>query len=129
MSQTSDVLKPSTPDHHSLTLAELRQITLDAAGFEPAEVGAMVRLGVEKLKQKLEATKTQFFAHEGVVIDEKICADNTAQLKAATELIAIGADVMALRRRSTENDGGKRQEIKIDLSGWTVTAPTEPKQV
>src|ERR1043166_445004 len=108
-----------------MTASEMRDLALEAAGFDPEAVGAFVRKGVEKLIEKLEAKKTQYFAFEGTVIDQRVDEDTAAQLKAATELVNIGADVMAMKRRAVEDTGSKR-DITIDLSGWDFQMnPTE----
>ncbi|MGL5934089.1 MAG: hypothetical protein ACRCZI_00550 [Cetobacterium sp.] len=47
------------------------------------ELAKAVRLSFDKKIALLEAQKTQYFSHEGVVADERTCADPVTQLKAA----------------------------------------------
>lgn len=109
---------------------DVRQLTLDAAGFDPQTAGAWLRRAAEKMVEKLDATKTQFFAHEGEIISRVEIIDHATQLKAAEDLSSLGIDVMGLRRRSTD-DRPAPPQINIDLSGWSVNTPEqdEPKNV
>lgn len=113
--------KPNFP-----TTVDIRDIALEAAGFDPKAVGEFVRQGVDKLIEKLSATKKSYFSHEGVVQDEREDADNAAQIKAASELIALGVEITAMKRRSgTETP--QKPNVVVDLSGWTVTTPLPTK--
>jgi hypothetical protein len=125
MAKRRDELKKrgGNQDQYPISIADARQMTLDAAGFDPVEIGTFVRRSTDKLLEKLDATKVQYFTHEGVVTDERVTEDTTAQIAAAKALADIGMDVMALRRRST-NDTPAPPAVHIDLSGWTVQTPT-----
>lgn len=124
MKPVSELQKPAQAEFP--LASAVSEKALAAAGFSPEAVGEFVRKGVEKLVQKLEATKTTYFAFEGVVIDQREDEDTAAQLKAATELIRTGIDVMGMKKKPADSDSGPKPAINIDLSGWTVQAPKEP---
>lgn len=116
-------------DQYPISIADARALTMTAAGYDAEAVGAFMRAATEKLIQKLEATKVQFFSHEGIVIEERVVEDTTSQLKAAEALADIGMDVMALRRRAS-GDNPTPAMVNVDLSGWTVqSSPPVEKDV
>lgn len=126
--KTYDELKNAAPSVQPFSLAEIREIALDAAGFEPEAVGAFVRKAVDKLIQKLEAKTTKHFAFEGIVQDEREMEDNAAQIKAASELIHIGADVTAMRRKSADEKPKGESVHAVNLVGWTINANVVPTE-
>lgn len=125
VSQTTSVTKKLTHKDREvrpLTAADVREIALEAAGFTPEFAGEFTRKAVDKLIQKLEADKIQFFAFEGQVVDERVVQDTTSQIAAAKALADIGMSVAALNRKSAE-EKPHTPTVNIDLSGWTVQPP------
>ena len=120
---------PSNLPARHFSVTELRQMALDAAGFTPESIGELVRAGVDKLLDKLSATKVSYFAFEGVVTDERVTQDHMAQIKAAEGLIAIGADMAALRRKVKEDAQPKPVAPSINLVGWTLNVQPPPPVV
>ena len=126
MPEVSVTPKPGgSQDGFPLSIADLRMMTLHAAQFNPETVGKFMQLSVDKLVQKLEANKTQYFTFEGQVTDERVTEDHAIQVKAASELASLGMDMMGLRQR-VSGDKPSVPSVNIDLSGWTVQPPTPP---
>lgn len=126
MAQPKDVAKRLGQENYPITAAELRERVLDVAGFDPEAVGAWMKKSADKLVEKLDAKTTKFFTSEGRVTDSREVGDNASQIKAASELLSLGVDIMALKKQ--EGSGGSTpRAISIDLSGWSVQAP--PKDV
>lgn len=111
-------------DIYPISAADVRKMTLEVAGFDPEFAGRVLKRAAEKMIEKLDATKTQFFAHEGEVISEREVVDHSTQLKAAEDLADLGMDVMGLRRRATD-DKPTPPSITFDLSGWTISPPVK----
>jgi len=114
-------------DQYPISTTDVRVMALEAAGFNPVEAGTIFRKAINKLEEKLSATKVQYFTDKGVVTDERVTEDNAIQVKAAEDLAQIAIDTMALRKRAA-SDTPTPSSVNIDLSGWTVQSPPPIKR-
>jgi hypothetical protein len=120
MSKSVTGYKNEFQDQYPISRAEVRNMILEAAGFTPNEAALIMRKAMDKMLEKLEATKTQFFAFEGRVMDERELVDHGTQLKAAEDLAALGVEIMGLKQAASK-DNPPPTRVNIDLSGWQVT--------
>jgi len=66
-----------------------RERLLTAAGFTEAQLATLAGLSMRKTAQMLEATETQFYAHQGMVTDERTTPALRVQLEAARTLTTV----------------------------------------
>jgi len=82
----------------------------------------LVKKATKQLDKQLEAKRTQFFAFEGKVVDERECEDNTAVQGAIQKAYEL-ADV--LRPRTDPTGGARPVVIQIQWPSWA----SPPKDV
>lgn len=89
-------------------LAQTRQAMLEASGLTADDLRDAIRTH----RRLLTAKTTKFFAHEGVVVDEREVDDNDAQ-KAAVDLLY---DVVGLKapRAPAQTAGAIAVAVEID---------------
>ena len=63
-----------------------RERLLTAAGYTEAQLASLAALAMQKTSQMLEATETQYYAHQGTVTDERTQPALRVQLEAARTL-------------------------------------------
>jgi hypothetical protein len=97
----------------------MRDLVLQAAGFDEKEVARFMRLAADKLIEKLDAKTTKILSHEGEETGRIELEDNAAQIRAAKELKDLGIDIAGLR---TKVDGNNKppSHVTVDLSGWNI---------
>lgn len=66
-----------------------RERLLIAAGYTEEKLAALAALSMEKTSQMLEATETQYYAHQGTVTDERTTPALRVQLEAARTLTEV----------------------------------------
>lgn len=122
---TIDSLRKISPDRFPerrtandtlpVSIEECRALMLEAARFNPDELGEATRKGFDKLIDLLEAKTTKFASHDGIITDSREVSDNNAQRKAAEAIIQIGFDVYP---GSKDKDIPVDHTTIIDLSSW-----------
>ena len=124
-------IAPTLPENVSpddcgpLKLDTVKERIMMYSGLSAELLGQMMGDGARKLYEQLQATKTQYFSHEGVVIDERTTPDHPIQQKAAVELMGFAERLGGLRAPSTDGKGPK-SHITFDLSGWSLQTPDSP---
>lgn len=84
---------------------------LEKAGVTEEEQAQLVRAAVDTTKRLLTAEKVQYFAHEGVVTDERRVADHATQAR-AVELVHDFLGTNAARQRTVV------VEHHVELPEW-----------
>lgn len=92
-----------------LGYSEIKKQILLAAGYTPEVMGEHLAMALGALTAGLEAQRTQYFTHQGIVTDQRTDIDHAMRLKAATELASIITVLGDMKSTPNHGVGGGTQ--------------------
>jgi|SRR6185295_4421977 len=101
-----------------------REVLLANAGFTEAKQTALTAKTIERVEEMLDATHTQFFAHEGQVGDQRTTVANESRLK------AIEASYRLLGIAAPRSEQKVTVVYKLELPSWSqADSNTQPQVI
>ena len=89
-----------------LGFTDVKKQILLAAGVTPESMGACLGMALDVLVAGLQAQRTQYFSHQGIVQDQRTEVDHTTRMKAASELANLMTVLGDMKAPSSSGAGG-----------------------
>ena len=91
----------------------VRELVLESAGLSADRMSTLLASAVTKIEEKLKATETKFFSHQGEVVETRQVDNHAIQLAAAIEMTKFIKELASLKGNVSTD---KKPPIAIQIN-------------